>query len=73
MKICIELDEEMKDEWLGIKGHLETAIKYKTGVSVTLPDYIVFEGLLDGFENELCSMGFPYRFTAKELKVMKKH
>jgi hypothetical protein len=72
MKICIELDDKLKDRWLSIKSHLEATFEYERGISVTLPDYIVFEGLLNGFENEPSSMGFPHRFTIKELKAMKK-
>jgi hypothetical protein len=72
VKLCIELDEEMQEQWQRIKSHLESAFRYAYKISVTLPDYIVFEGLLDGFENELCSMSFPHRFTIKEVKGMKK-
>jgi hypothetical protein len=68
MKICIELDEEMKEQWTRIKSHLEYAFKHAHGMPVSLPDYIVFKGLLACFENEV--LDFPSQFTTEEVEVI---
>lgn len=71
MKICIELDEEMKDRWNVVREELEDELEYVYKVSVALPDNLVLLGLLDGFANELVEMQFPGRFTKTELEAMK--
>lgn len=70
MKICIELDEEMKSRWTHIKSHLEYAFKHAHGMPVSLPDYIVFKGLLACFENEV--IDFRSQFTTEEVEVTRK-
>jgi hypothetical protein len=72
MKIYIELDEEMEEKWTCVKRELESALRYYYKVSITLPNNLVFLGLLDGFANELVDMQFPGRFTKTELEAMKK-
>ncbi|MGD0716793.1 MAG: hypothetical protein ABR979_01830 [Halobacteriota archaeon] len=72
MKICIELDEKMEEMWETVKRNFEFAFRRTHEVSVTLPDYIVFEGLLEGFENEMVTMFFPAKFTDEQVQIMSK-
>ena len=58
MKICIELDEWMGEEWENAKRTLEASIKSTYGVEILLPDEDVFVGLLYCFDEEVASSYF---------------
>jgi hypothetical protein len=69
MKICIELNEEMKTRWEQIKRCLEFEFEHAHGIS-GLPDDIVFLGLLVCFENE--AIDFPSEFSTEEAETIAK-
>ncbi len=52
MKICIELNKEMKEQWEIVKGTLEEGFEYVYGTKVALSEREESEGLLFGFMNE---------------------
>lgn len=70
MKICIELDEEMQELWTHIKSHVEYAFMHahSKGMPVSLPDYIIFKGLLVCFGNEV--IDFPSELTTEEVEAI---
>jgi len=68
MKICIELDEEMEEQWTHTKSHLEFAFMHAHGCPVNLPDYIVFKGLLVCFEDQV--IDFSSQFTTEEIEAI---
>jgi len=68
MKICIELDEEMEEMWDDVKTELEHQLKYIHGIFITLPDDLVFLGLLGGFEYDI-KYWLPGRLTKTELEA----
>lgn len=72
MKICIELDKEMKEQWESVKGTLEEGFEYVYGIKVALSEREIFEGLLFGFLNECGKHHFPFQFNDDEIDSMVK-
>jgi len=68
MKICIELNEEMESLWTRIKSSLNFRFTHTYKMPVSLPDDVVFWGLLFGFENEC--IDFADQFTTEEVRAM---
>jgi len=50
MKICIELDKEMKEKWEYAKEALEEAFIDHHGISVSFTDSEILAGLLLGWD-----------------------
>jgi hypothetical protein len=57
-KICIELDEWMKEEWERVKSILEWQIKHHHNKKESLSEREVLLGLLFGFDTEGASILF---------------
>jgi hypothetical protein len=71
MKICIELDEEINNEWEAAKEELEGVFErfYKQPASLT--DFEVLKGLLFCFETaigESADQIFIHRLSDKEVE-----
>ena len=72
MKICVELDEEMKEEWESVKDILEEGFEYVYRIKVSLSNREIFAGLLFGFMNECGKHNFPFQFDDDEIDTMVK-
>lgn len=72
MKICIELDDWMKERWETAKEILEQGVEYVYGMGVSLSEPEIFKGLLFCFQDEIGSFHFPKSFSDEELKAMQK-
>jgi len=74
MKICIELDEEMKEKWLVAKESLEEEFVYQYETVVSLSDSEVLRGILKGWESaddDRIPMFYARSFSDKEIEAMK--
>ena len=76
VKLCIELDEEMEEQWDDIRDCIERKFKYYEKASVQFTDSEIFKALLDAWESEdpspLKGLMFVWSLSEEEIEAMKK-
>jgi hypothetical protein len=74
MKICIELDEEMQEQWNTAKESLEGEFNRQNDTHVSFTDSEVFGGILAGWwtaEYSMVQMLYAWKFSDEDVERMK--
>jgi hypothetical protein len=75
VKLCIELDEEMQEQWDDIRNCIEHKFKYHEKASVQFTDSEIFKALLGAWESEdpspLKGLMFVWSLSEEEIRELK--
>jgi len=73
VKLCIELDEEMEEQWKQTKEDLEDLFEYAHRKTISISNSMLFRCLLYCYEHswsESIPLGFADSFSKEEVETM---